>query len=107
MTLDPSWSRPDDFYTWGDVYLKVVGTKMVTEVDMMRQSLERIGRGQPNYQWDFWGSNSDYYLVKEFVDCFREDRMPSITARDGIKALAVAMATYESAQTKQPVRLCE
>ncbi|NMB24938.1 MAG: Gfo/Idh/MocA family oxidoreductase [Firmicutes bacterium] len=106
MTLDPSWSRPDDFYTWGDVYLKVVGTNMVSEVDMMRQSLERIGKGQPNYQWDFWGSNSDYYLVKEFVDSFREDRSPSITARDGIKALEVALAAYESAQTKQPVRLC-
>ncbi|NLK07252.1 MAG: Gfo/Idh/MocA family oxidoreductase [Firmicutes bacterium] len=105
MTLDPSWSRPDDFYTWGDVYLKVVGTNAVSEVDMMRQSLERIGAGKPNYEWDFWGSNSDYYLVKEFVDSFREDREPSITAADGIKALEVAAAAYESGKTKAPVRL--
>ncbi len=105
MTLDPSWSRPDDFYTWGDLYLKVVGTNMVTEVDMMRQSLERIGSQDPNYQWEFWGSNSDYGLVKEFVACIREDRQPTITAQDGIKALEVALAAYESAKTGKPVKL--
>ncbi|NLJ26186.1 MAG: Gfo/Idh/MocA family oxidoreductase [Firmicutes bacterium] len=105
MTLDPSWSRPDCFYTWGDLYMQVVGTEMVTEVDMMRQSLERISFDRPNYQWEFWGANSDYYLVKEFVESFREDREPSITAQDGIRALEVALGAYESARTGRPVKI--
>lgn len=105
MTLDPSWSRPDCFYTWGDLYMQVVGTDMVSEVDMMRQSLERISFDDPNYQWEFWGANTDYYLVKDFVDCFREDREPSITALDGIRALEVAVGAYESARIGEPVKL--
>ncbi|NMB46124.1 MAG: Gfo/Idh/MocA family oxidoreductase [Firmicutes bacterium] len=105
MTLDPSWSKPDCFYTWGDLYMQVVGTEMVTEVDMMRQSLERISPEAPNYRWEFWGANSDYYLVKEFVDSFREQREPSISALDGIRALEVAVGAYESARTGQPVKL--
>jgi UDP-N-acetylglucosamine 3-dehydrogenase len=105
MTLDPSWSRPDCFYTWGDLYMQVVATEKVTEVDMMRQSLERISLDEPNYQWEFWGDNSDYHLVKEFVDIIREDREPSITALDGIRALEVALGAYESARTGQPVKL--
>ena len=80
MTIDPSWSRPDSFYTWGDLYMEVVGTDMVAEVDLMRQSMERIALAHPSYQWDFWGANMDYYLIKEFVDSLREDREPSITA---------------------------
>jgi UDP-N-acetylglucosamine 3-dehydrogenase len=105
MTLDPSWSRPDCFYTWGDLYMQVVGTEMVTEVDMMRQSLEQISFDDPNYQWQFWGANSDYHLVKEFVDSFREDREPSISALDGIRALEVAIGAYESARTGQPITI--
>jgi len=105
MTIDPSWSRPNTFYTWGDLYLEVVGTDMVAEADLMRQSLDRITLDQPNYQWDFWGANMDYYLVREFVDSFREDREPSITALDGVRALEVAVGAYESAKSGQPVKL--
>ncbi|MGI6566429.1 MAG: Gfo/Idh/MocA family oxidoreductase [Firmicutes bacterium] len=105
MTIDPSWSRPDSFYTWGDLYMHVVGTDMAAEVDLMRQSLERITLDQPTYQWDFWGANMDYYLVKEFVGSIKEDREPSITAQDGIRALEVVVAAYESARSGQPVKL--
>ncbi|NLY29475.1 MAG: Gfo/Idh/MocA family oxidoreductase [Firmicutes bacterium] len=105
MTIDPSWSRPDSFYTWGDLYMHVVGTAMAAEVDLMRQSMERITLDQPSYQWNFWGANMDYYLVKEFVDSFREDRQPIITAMDGVRALEVAIGAYESARRGQPVKL--
>ena len=48
----------------------------------------------------------DYYLIKEiFVDSLREDREPSITALDGIRALEVAVGACESAKTGRPVRL--
>ena len=85
--------------------MHVVGTAMAAEVDLMRQSMERITLDQPSYQWNFWGANMDYYLVKEFVDSFREDRQPIITAMDGVRALEVAIGAYESARRGQPVKL--
>ena len=38
MSLDPSWSRPDSFTTWGDVTMQVIGTKGVASLDAFRQA---------------------------------------------------------------------
>ncbi len=39
VSLDPSWSRPKAFPTWGDVTMKFVGTKGNLTVDMFRQNI--------------------------------------------------------------------
>ena len=47
----------------------------------------------------------DSGLIKDFVAAVVEDREPSITGWDGLKALEVPLAAYESARRGQPVRL--
>src|SRR5690606_30679800 len=39
-TLDPCWSRPKTFPTWGDVTMKIVGTKGTLAVDAFAQTGE-------------------------------------------------------------------
>jgi predicted dehydrogenase len=44
-------------------------------------------------------------MLEEFVASIRERREPSVTWNDGYQALRVALAAYESAREKEPVRL--
>ena len=43
--------------------------------------------------------------VRDFLDCISRDREPAITGRDGLEAMRVALAAYESAATHQPVAI--
>ena len=103
-TLDTSWSRPASYPTWGDVTLELTGENGYVEVDVFGQRLlyaPREGRSE----WVSYGINADAALVHDFVDMVRTGREPSITEQDGLQALAVALAAYESAQRGEPVSL--
>jgi len=43
--------------------------------------------------------------VSDFVECIAGNREPTITGRDGLEALRVALAAYESAETHRPVTI--
>ncbi|WP_026962608.1 Gfo/Idh/MocA family protein [Alicyclobacillus herbarius] len=104
---DPSWSRPKTYPTWGDVTLEVIGTRGVTTVDAFAQHLQVYRNGHGGYQHAFFGDSMDAALIADFVDCVANGCAPSISGEDGLRALEVALAAYESAQTGRPVRLRE
>jgi len=103
-TLDCSWSRNKTYPTWGDVTLEIVGTNGTLTVDAFEQKTA-VYSNEEGAQWDFWGDNMDEELVADFITTVREKRDPSITGEDGLKALEVAIAAYESSEKKQPVSL--
>ena len=105
MTQDPSWSRPKSFPTWGDVTLEFVGTEGVIYLDAFAENFLVYDDGQGQILQEFYGGDMDYGLIKDFVAAVAEDREPSITGWDGLKALEVTLAAYESARRGQPVRL--
>ena len=47
----------------------------------------------------------DRGLIRDFVGMIVEGREPSISGRDGLKALEVALAAYRSAASGEQVRL--
>lgn len=104
-TLDTSWSRPPSYTTWGDVKIEVTGEKGVIFVDAFRQHLAVSSNKAGKTQWMGWGSNMDLGLIRDFVGMIRKGTEPSITGRDGLRALEVALAAYESAATGEPVKL--
>jgi predicted dehydrogenase len=101
-TLDSSWSRPKSFPTWGDVTLGVTGTRGVAEMDMFAQQFElyseKVGRG--TYQG--WGSSIDAGLVAAFLHAIENGTPVPITGVDGLRAVEVVAAAYESIRTHQP-----
>lgn len=104
-TLDTSWSRPASFPTWGDVTIEVVAERGWARLDAFKERLavysDRVGKAQ----WVGWGGDMDLGLMRDFVAMIAEGRAPSITGHDGLKALEVALAAYESAARGEPVAL--
>jgi len=104
-SLDPSWSRPPSYPTWGDVTLEVVGNKGTLFVDAFKQDIDIYSETETGHQYSFWGDNIDLQLVKYFVNCFRNKQTPDVTATDGLRALEVALAAYESARRGAAIEL--
>lgn len=104
-TLDTSWSRPKSYPIWGDVKIEVLGEKGLVRVDAFSQHVAVSSDKTGKTSWAGWGSNIDAGLMADFVEMIREGREPSITGYDGLKALEVALAAYESARTGQPVSI--
>lgn len=106
-TLDPSWSRPKSFATWGDVTMQLVGEQGAVFIDALRQTVSLFEDGEMRHRLSYWGDSMDMGLVTDFVECVREKREPSIAGYDGLQALTVALAAYKSAQERRVVRIEE
>ncbi|GMW02660.1 MAG: dehydrogenase [Candidatus Hydrogenedentota bacterium] len=100
-----SWNRAKSFPTWGDVTMELICEKGVIQVDAFNQKLmvydDDAGRGR----WAGWGENTDLGLVQDFADAVNNKREPSITGLDGLQAVAVTVAAYESATTGRRVAI--
>lgn len=104
-TLDTSWSRPPSYPTWGDVKLDVLGENGLICIDAFEQNLH-VSSDEAGKTSDVnWGSSGDEGLVADFVAMIREGREPSVDGEDGLRALEVALAAYESARRTEPVQL--
>ncbi len=104
-TLDSSWSRPKkSFPTWGDVTLEVVATGGVVQVDMFGQAFNHFDEKSGHHRLIGWGSDLDRGLVTDFLKAARGEDVPRLaTGADGARALDVALAAYESANSHEPV----
>lgn len=97
-SIDPSWSRPSAFPTWGDVTMTLYGTRETVYLDMFAQHLAVTSQEAGKMAWVDYGSNMDQAMLRDFVDCLRLEQAPPVTGKDGRKALEVALAAYESSR---------
>lgn len=109
MSLDPSWSRPDSFTTWGDVTMQVIGTKGVASLDAFRQAGMVYVATSPNSPGrvfeNGWGNDADRELIEAFIAAVKGEPNEGASGLDGLKAMELALAAYESANRAAPVAL--
>lgn len=105
VTQDPSWSRPRTNPTWGDVTLRIVGTKGVIDLDAFAQNFVVYDDVKNKISERSFAEDMDFGLIEDFIHMIIEDREPSISGYDGLKAMEVALAAYESARMNKPVTL--
>jgi len=103
--LDTSWSRPKSFPTWGDVTMEIIGTQGVISVDGFGQKNNLYSDEAGKGLWTYWGDDMDACMVRDFVQALLAGKPVPITGEDGLRAAHVAIATYESVKTGQPVAL--
>ena len=101
--LDGSWSRPDEWPTWGGATLDLVGDAGAMSVDCFGQQLDYTGsQGDADYETVFWGADPNEGMLADFRDSLREDRHPETTGEEGVRAVAVVEAAYESVESGEP-----
>ncbi len=105
-TLDTSWSRPNQaFPTWGDVTMEIVGEQGSITLDAFNQKIELYNNDAVKGEWAFWGDDVNLGLVKSFLKIVDQPGTPPITGRDGLKAVEVALAAYQSRDSGAQVSL--
>ena len=102
---DASWSRFTEYPTWGDVTIEVIGTKQTVKVDAFKEHIRMFSSGEKSLEHVFYGNDMDFGLIRDFINCVKEGREPSITGYDGLKSLEVSLAAYESSESKKAIRL--
>lgn len=102
---DASWSRFDEYPTWGDATIEVIGTKQTVTADAFGEYFRVFGTGSKSLEHVMYGNNMDFGLVQDFVDCIEKGRKPSITGYDGLKTLEISLAAYESSKQQKKVNL--
>jgi UDP-N-acetylglucosamine 3-dehydrogenase len=105
-TLDASWSRPPKSYpTWGDVTMEVVGTLGTATMDMFGQVFALHSEKTKRSHWEGWGSDLDTLLVADFASSIARGHTPTTSGEDGLRALEITLAAYESQRLVAPVDL--
>jgi len=104
-TIDCSWSKPFNYPTWGGLTMELIGERGLTVIDAFSQNLNVFQQEPARHHWTYWGSDMNQQMIEEFVAAIRENRQPAVTGEDGLFALAVALAAYESAETNRPSSL--
>ena len=102
-TLDSSWSRPQQFKTWGDVTMNVIGEKGVIELNMFGQGLDYFHPGDKTHTLSGYGTSLDGGMINDFISACLGETPVKVSAYDGIQAARVAMRGYDSLKTGQPV----
>ena len=104
VSLDASWSRPASYPTWGDVTIEMIGSQGTLWVDAFKQHAT-IHSNQAGAKQAYWGSDIDRRLITDFCEAISQQRPPSITGEDGLKALEVALTAYRAAKQHTVIRL--
>jgi len=105
VSLDASWSRPSFYPMWGNVKTDLIGAGGVLRTDYFNQKLDVYQGVSDSLLWNFWGSDPNQGMVDEFFASIREARTPLITGKDGVQALRVVLAAYESGRTHEVVQV--
>ena len=103
-SIDCSWSRPDNWPIWGDVYLGIIGTDGYIVVDAFKTNIWVASEGK-QFVWHYFGPDCDRDMIKDFIRVIRKDLEPRATGWDGRQALEIALAAYESVKRGAPVKL--
>jgi predicted dehydrogenase len=108
-TVDPSWSIPENNPYHYDFYLRILGEKGTIYLDDTRQALTVVSDrpARRGVVAEPFGIDVDAAMVRHFIHCIRigENLFPAATGEDGLRALEIALAAYDSIRQRQPVFL--
>jgi predicted dehydrogenase len=116
VSLDTSWSRPKSWPTWGGIMIDVIGEDGVISLDAFNDNLhvsqDEAVDDHPvlpsaglNYIYVPVEHSGDPEMVSAFIDAVQQGREVEVNGVDGLRAVEVALAAYESAKLGAPVQI--
>ncbi|WP_217586499.1 Gfo/Idh/MocA family protein [Lentibacillus saliphilus] len=105
VSIDPSWSRPNVYPTWGNVTMKLIGTEGTLYVDAFKQHALYYNDKEGKLSEQPWADDMNEQLISDFIDCVKTGRKPSISGVDGLRTLEVVKGAYASNDIKKPVQI--
>lgn len=101
--LDGSWSKPDEWESWGDATLEVTGSDGVVKLDCFAQRFRVTRDADPSgVSSVFYGTDPNRVMLERFVETVHGSA-PACPGSDAVEALAVVDAAYESITSGAPV----
>lgn len=104
-TIDCSWAHHTNYPIWAQVDMQIIGTKGVIELKAFAQVLHLDDQTNQRFEDIGWNEGGDEGLIKEFVQVCATGKTPLVTGLDGLRALEIALASYESSRTNEVVSL--
>lgn len=104
-TLDTSWSYPDSYPTWGDVFIAFVGKKGILEMDLFSQNLRFSSEKAGKMTYLSYGDDVYLLLIRDFLSMIETGGESPIPGEEGLRSLELALAAYRSLSEGQPVNL--
>ena len=104
-SIDCSWAHHTNYPIWAQVDMQIIGTKGVIELKAFAQVLHLDDQTNQRFEDIGWNEGGDEGLIKEFVQVCATGRTPLVTGLDGLRALEIALASYESSRTNEAVSL--
>lgn len=104
-TIDCSWSKPPYYPTWGGLAMDVIGSGGLATMNAFQQNLTVYRHSAGRAAFSGWGSNADRAMLEDFTAALRGEKSRGASGVDGLRAVAVVMAAYDSIRTGKPVRL--
>lgn len=101
--IDCSWSVPDGYPTWGGLTMRVIAEGGVAEMAPFVERIDGYSATEQAPIWLSYGQNFDEAMLTEFIDAITQGRQPVPSGRDGLRALEVVLAAYESIESGRPV----
>lgn len=102
-SLDTSWSRPSNWPIWGGVEIEVIGEKGALRLDAFNDNIEIAEIDGPSYAWQSVEHSGDPEMVSAFIQSVKNDEPVQVSGEDGMRAMQVALAAYESVRSSEPV----
>jgi len=103
-SIDCSWSRPDEWPIWGDVWLGIIGTEGYIVIDAFRPNVDLVKEGD-RLRWIYYGSDCDKNMIRDFIRVVLNDEEPRASGWDGRQALEITLAAYKSIREGKIVKL--
>lgn len=101
--IDPSWSRPQGYPTWGGLTLRVTGTQGTIDLDAFAQQIFMYTHERAS--WEYWGDSEYLSMIEGFIKAIRREPTELATAWDGSAAVKVVEAAYLSEREGKVVSL--
>jgi predicted dehydrogenase len=108
-SIDSSWSRPESFPTWGDVWLELVGTGGRIRIDPMATHLDLYSDTAGKLQHvGYSDDDMTLEMVRSFLDFARaraagaEPISSPVSFDEGVHASDVVLAAYASVDSGRP-----